>query len=1410
MRLCIIRRNIIIHMNEIIGIDVGSVAVALAVIDEAGAIGHSSYQFHQGAIADTLRAMLEAVDIRKIGGVAMTQSGPDILKNVPRYDTQIAMIAAVKKYHDPVGSILFVGGENFGLITFNEAGDYERFRSNSSCAAGTGSFLDQQARRLNLKSIETLSSVAFCNQGQTPKIATRCAVFAKTDLIHAQQEGYSIGQISDGLCEGLAKNVMDTLIPDSHVRTPLILAGGVSMNAAVVKHFQTFLQTEPVIGEHSHLYGAIGAALLYREEALRPASVGKTWDDLFILENKEKTYGYPPLEIRLSSYPSFDAHASYPFRPANNAAAIEVDIYRPLLPLENIYLGIDIGSTSTKAVLIDASNEPVIGLYTQTAGQPVKAVQGIFEALDHIERTQKIQLVFDGVGATGSGRKFIGRIINADLIIDEITAHARAAYELRNDADTIIEIGGQDAKFTTLKNGMVTSSVMNNVCAAGTGSFIEEQAVKLDVPLADYAHRAMHTPAPISSDRCTVFMERDINNYLTEGYSVNEVLASVLHSVCENYLTKVAVEANIGQNICFQGATARNRALVAAFEHRLKKPIFVSRFCHLTGALGSALIVAENAPAQCAFRGLGLYRENIPVENEICELCHNNCKINKVTVQGETVAFGFLCGRDYDTKHYVGKSKKQYDLISARAQVFSAGLKKTAIKKQVTIGIPHALYLAEEMPLWKHFFATLGVETVTSEGFKNAIKTGKKLSGAEFCAPMSAFFGHVQHLVDKCDYIFLPYYLEAAKSKDEDYRYYCYYTQFAATLAAGMKSVRMKKNVIMPVIDHSSFQSRIELFTLLKSILNTGYWEIYNAYEAALAYYDDVKTNLINVYEREKPLDRDISVALLGRPYTVLQPAMNKGIPDIFSALGVKVFYQDMLPAQAKDHAEIGPLLKRIHWKHAALILKAALYIVRTPGLYPVFVTSFKCSPDSFTLEYFKRIMDQYAKPYLILELDEHDSSVGYETRIEAAIRSFNNHHKNKDLRLVSTRPLPLNSESTDKIKGKTLLFPCFDPINSKLLEAVFIREGIDARMAPLTEKTIQRGLRTNTGQCLPVNIIAQSYMDYIEENLLDPAQTIGWCFDSHVACNIRLYPQLIKGIMEAAGHGMENVEMYVGTIALSDISMQASIDAYFAHMFGGMLRKIGCKIRPYEKEKGITDKIIAQSVSLLYNTFLGGRNKDEDLARVISLFKKIETFGGHRPKVAIFGDLYARDNDIFNQDLIHCIEDCGGEVITTPFNEFARIIAAPYMRRWFLEGEFMDVLYAKTLITLVNQLEKSYYRIFNEILNEETHPKPDLDYKKTYDHFHLTVHHYGESADNLLKIAALMVHHPDLSLFVQTNPAFCCAGLVTEAMAARIEEHTGVPIVTLNYDGTGKNINSKIRPYIKYPRRKTLIKGVS
>ena len=585
------------HHLSFLGIDMGSVAISVAEINSDGKILKTAYQFHHGNIEETFTQMMNDFDPGRICGIAATSSTPSIIKADRRYDNRVAMIEAARHFHEKIGAILVVGGEAFGLIGFDEKGRYCSFKTNTACAAGTGSFLDQQARRLNLENAAALGEMAFSNRGDIPKIASRCAVFAKTDLVHAQQEGYTLEQICDGLCHGLAKNIVDTLFVDRTLFSPIIFTGGVSRNKAVVHHIASLARKEIVVDE-SGVYGAIGAAFLmadqWREAAATPFISAQ---DMLRRETGRKKYFHDPLTLTLSHYPEFGGVEKYEHvaGDAEILYPVEVDIYETFAPMSthDVVLGVDIGSTSTKAVLLNKDARVLAGFYTGTAGRPVAAVQRLFSSIDDMVQKKKTELRIMGAATTGSGRKFAGKIMGADIVIDEITAHARAACEIDPNVDTIIEIGGQDSKFTTLKNGRVTFSIMNNVCAAGTGSFIEEQARKLGCPLADYSARTEGRKSPIVSDRCTVFMERDINHYLSEGYSVDEVLASVLHAIRENYLTKVATMGSMGNTIFFQGATAKNRALVAAFEQRLQKPILVSRYCHLTGAMGAALSLLD-------------------------------------------------------------------------------------------------------------------------------------------------------------------------------------------------------------------------------------------------------------------------------------------------------------------------------------------------------------------------------------------------------------------------------------------------------------------------------------------------------------------------------------------------------------------------------------------------------------------------------------------------------------------------------------------------------------------------------------------------------------------------------------------------------------------------------------------------
>ncbi|VVS91337.1 acyl-CoA dehydratase activase [Desulfoluna spongiiphila] len=1390
---------------NILGLDIGSVsATAVEMTPDRQIVKKVSLQ-HKGEMKSAVETLLGSFSLSRIGAVAATDTTPSLIKASRRYDGRISLIHAVKHLHPEVRNVLSVGGEQFALIRFDDEGNYVDTRANTSCAAGTGSFLDQQAGRLNLSGIEELSRIAEESNGDYPEIASRCAVFAKTDLIHAQQEGYSLPEICDGLCHGLAKNIADTVFASREQRDPVLFVGGVALNRAVSGHLETIAGVPFVTDEMALYYGAVGVALEFLGEGAMasdavpvPIPEGILQDETFT-----KEYHYPPLELHLSEYPDFASVSSYdlPFDHDGLKSFVEVDVYEtPQETVLPVTLGIDIGSTSTKAVVVDEAKRVVAGFYTRTSGRPVDAVSGIFEAVEEVEERLGVAFAWKGAGTTGSGRKFIGRIVGADLALDEITAHARAACELNPDVDTIIEIGGQDAKFTTLKNGMVTSSVMNNVCAAGTGSFIEEQALKLGCDVRSYSRRTLGVRAPMSSDRCTVFMERDINHYLACGFSVDEVLASALHSVRENYLIKVADEGRIGDVVFFQGATAKNKALVAAFEQRLNKKILVSRFCHLTGALGTALTLLDEGAPTTTFRGTGLHRQHIAVTSEVCSLCNNRCKISVADVAGEKVAYGFLCGRDYESTSFVSSNTAGFDLLKARRKLLRQET-PTSYRHAEVVGIPAALHLREDLPFWKRFFSLLSIRTVTSEGFKSAVKEGKNLTGAEFCAPMTALHGHVSHLVDKADFIFLPYYIENKNPEKGGRRQYCYYTQFSpAVLSAS--ALGGKAQLLTPTLKYiySGVHTRYQLYRMMKQVTKKpiSFFEVSTAYNRASEFMETAEKKLKGLYEKEFAPKENLSAVLLGRPYTVLSSHANNRIPEILAERGVKSFYQDMLPKG--DPAKIRPMLDELHWNYAAKILEAAETAAGIPGLYPVFITSFKCAPDSFIIDAFKKVMEANNKPYLILELDEHDSSVGYETRIEAAIRSFRNHYNQAGKKATGDYSM-VNPELTREVRNKNVVIPNWDAITCRLLAENLKREGYTTYLIQETPTTIQKSLKFNTGQCIPVNAIAQGFIECMEENHLDPANTVLWMSHSELACNIKLYPHFIKSHLKAHGGGMEKAGVFVGELSFIDISIRAGVTTYFAYLFGGLLRKMICRVRPYEVVPGTTDRVAERSMEILCDAMAGYRTKESAVIQVTELFAGIETRAEERIKVAIFGDLYVRDNKVMNQDLIRVIEAHGGEAITTPYNEYAKMIAEKYFKKWFAEGKYMNVISYKPLLAAMNTLERRYLRHFERVLPDVRHTYGD-DPEKILARYNLSMENTGESMDNILKVHYIKKHYPDVGLFVQTSPAFCCASLVTEAMTETIEAVTGVPVVCVTYDGTGGNKNRQIIPYLKYPRK--------
>ncbi|MCJ7473393.1 MAG: CoA activase, partial [Actinobacteria bacterium] len=385
----------------------------------------------------------------------------------------------------------------------------------------------------------------------------------------------------------------------------------------------------------------------------------------------------------------------------------------------------------------------------------------------------------------------------------------------------------------------------------------------------------------------------------------------------------------------------------------------------------------------------------------------------------------------------------------------------------------------------------------------------------------------------------------------------------------------------------------------------------------------------------------------------------------------------------------------------------------------------------------------------------------------------------------------------TKNIADKTLLFPMWDYIVSPFLVANMRRIGIDARLMKSSELIIKKSMAHNTGQCLPMNIIAQEFIEYIEEQNLNPENTMLWALDTKLSCNIRLYPEYIKSILENYGKGLEKAHVYSGLITHLEISVSACYYAYFAYLIGGLIRMVGCKIRPYEVNKGDTHQVIKETIVILEEAFLGKKSMDKAVSEVIRLFDKIPRWEGNKPKVALFGDFYVCDNDVMNQDLNRSIEEAGGEVITTPYTDYIKMSLENVIRRTFGRGEYLRGTQQRLISSGLKILEDKYYRYFEKFLG----PEKVINPKKLEKHlakFNINPYNSGESYDNILKIFYILENYPDVTLFLQTNPAFCCPSLVTEAMTNEIKHMTGVPIVTLTYDGTNDYKNDVIIPYLQ------------
>jgi predicted CoA-substrate-specific enzyme activase len=934
---------------------------------------------------DLLHELYEIIPEDRVEGIRVTGSGSRTIAKVLGlfFENEFKAIARMMAtWYPRVRTVFEVGGESSKYIRLENGGiqDYDR---SGECAAGTGSFLDQQALRMQY-SVEEVGELV-CGAGCAARIAGRCSVFAKSDMIHAQQKGYSPAEILRGLCDAVARNFKSSVVKGRPVEAPVALIGAVSQNAGVVRALReafSLTAEQLFVPEEYAWCGAIGTAILEAEEQrkrsildvhrLRQHDVEESIQDTKPLSSENVVQ----LRDRVGVYVPPAGHLS----DGEPIAA---------------YLGLDIGSVSTNVVAIDEFGAVIHDVYLRTAGRPIEAVQ---QGLAEVERIWGSRLKIRGVGTTGSGRELIAEFVGADVVNDEITAHKTGAIHISSTlggepVDTIFEIGGQDSKFISIENGVVVDFAMNEACAAGTGSFLEEQAEKLGISIkGEFARLALSAQSPTRlGERCTVFMERDVTGWMHKGETVPHLVAGLAYSIALNYLNRVVRGRKIGKVIYFQGGTAYNDAVTAAFASLLGKKITVPPYNGVMGAIGMALIARHWHVAtrgESRFRGYDLHKLELTTRDFVCKACTNLCDMKEFVIEGQKSFWGDKCSDKFRKPSTTGRKPVIEDLFAYREALLEA--LPTAVGGKFKIGLPRAMSMLDRMPFWKRYFAELGLETVVSPVTDPRISAGGiELSVAEPCYPVQVAHGHVQALTTAgVDYVWLPVMADAEAGDDGCASHYCPWNQTLPWVLKSAPGLEAHAPTFLTPTLHFRLGPEQIKKALAETMRRVGVTRRASdrAVDAAYTEQRQFQEHLMEAGRKALAAleeSGEPGIVLAGRGYNMYDRGVNCDIPrKLRHRYGANVIPLDFL---VTGNEPLSELHANMFWISGRKILEAARIASEKPNLHMIYLTNFKCGPDSY-IKHFAR--EAAGAPLLILQFDGHGNDAGYMTRCEAYLDS--------------------------------------------------------------------------------------------------------------------------------------------------------------------------------------------------------------------------------------------------------------------------------------------------------------------------------------------------------------------------------------------------------------------------------------
>jgi predicted CoA-substrate-specific enzyme activase len=1370
------------------GLDIGSISLNTVLIEDNYNIISDYYDYVHGKPFHTLLSRLTSIfkenPSLNIKGIAITGTGGKLASELIGgifVNEIIAQAESSGTLYPGARSIIEIGGEDSKLILMekdpsNNKARLVDFEMNSICAAGTGSFLDQQAKRIGV-AIENEFGELSLKSVNPPRIAGRCSVFAKSDMIHHQQIATPLHDIVAGLCFALARNFRSNVARSKEILKPVIFSGGVAANIGMVRAFREILDlkdSELIIPEHHSSMGAIGAVIFALTNNL-------VMGDFKGLKDLEKYLSKDILQC-----------VSLPGLKESDALYIKktVPIDPKKVPLP-VFLGVDVGSLSTNVVLIDDQHNLIARRYLPTAGKPLEAImKGLSEIYD--ETGENVTVV--GAGSTGSGRYLTGDFIGADTIQNEITAQATAAIDFDPTVDTIFEIGGQDSKYIGIENGVVIDFEMNKVCAAGTGSFLEEQAEKLNINIVkEFGDMALKSENPVKlGDRCTVFMESDLNSFMQKGAKNDNLVGGLAYSIVYNYLQKVVADHRIGNKIFFQGGVTNNKAVVAAFEQVLGKKIIIPPHFDVTGAIGAAILAQRTmAPGEkTSFKGFGIRNATYGISRFTCQGCTNHCEIRKVKITGErkSLFYGGRCEK-YETEGRKQHKNNIPNLFLKRTEMLIEGYEAPREIKNTTIGIPRALMVFyQQFPFWKTFFEKLGFTILLSkESDKELVTQSIETITTEICLPVEIMHGHVIDLIKKgADYIFLPFIVNSRfREGDKTFNCNCPWIQsYPFMVKSALKGKIDESKLLIPTLHFRFFETALikemtgyfnEKFGISKKTIKEAVYfanDIQTGFEKRLVEYG--KEVMSNIPSGCRP------VILLGRPYNSSDPHLNLGLVEKLIAKNVMPIPIDMLDLVTSNIYEN---YRNMYWPNGQKIIAAAQYVAKTDRLYAVYISNFRCGPDSFLWHYVTEELK--GKPFLHLEIDEHSADAGMVTRIEAFLDSLKGAEMNvkKDVKIFRPRPSPSSPP-----EGRILYFPYMSD-GAYMVAAAARSIGVPSEVLPRpTEEDLAIGREyTSSKECFPMICVTGSFIKKLKEQGTDPKKVSFFMPDHNGPCRFGQYNQFHRILFDRLGYHDAELITPSNDTSYEDLAgeygQKFRINAWKGIIVAEYIRKLQCAIKPYEINKSETDKIYYDAIKKLEKCIEKGSNGlHKVLVDIASEFLAIKVDGKERkPVVSIIGESYMRDNAFCNGNIANRLENLGVEVVVSPFSEWITYSTHRFTRdsRW--KNDKGGIIKSKIQGIGQNIIASSLLKGITKFIDNDK-------YVPLHDMLRLCNTYVSEFYDGDPPIAmgtSVALAKKGVSGIAAILPFTCMPGtLIASVSDSFRKDHKNIPFINIAYDG--------------------------